>query len=220
MNTNRGILRLARTGGALAALLVFDAHAADLTLYADDDYQGRALSVVIDQRQLGVMNFDDRTSSVVVERGSWTLCTGEDYRDQCISLEVGRYPSLGALGLDDAITSVRRQEPTSIGDFRGADAVLQAAGADAASVVLYAGNGYSGGSRGIEAPQARLETAPFHGAAISAVIARGEWSLCSDADFKGECVRLGPGKYPSLESYGLERGAASVRPADAPRTPK
>jgi hypothetical protein len=123
------------------------------------------------------------------------------------------------MGLDDAITSVRRQESTSIGDFRGADAVLRSAGSDAASVVLFAGNGYSGGSRGIEASQPELESSPFHGAAISAVIARGQWNLCSDAGFKGECVTLGPGKYPSLEQFGLERGAASVRPADASNGP-
>lgn len=202
-----------------ALLLAGHARAADITLYADDDYQGRALSVVIDQRQLGVMNFDDRTSSVVVERGSWVLCSGEDYREQCVTLEPGRYPSLAALGLDDAITSVRRQGETSIGDFRGADAVLEAAGRDAASVVLYAGNDYSGGSRGIDAPQPALESAPFHGAAISAVIARGQWNLCSDAGFEGECVTLGPGKYPSLEQFGLDHGAASLRPADAVRNP-
>jgi hypothetical protein len=202
-----------------ALLLAANATAADITLYAEDDYQGRALSVVIDQRQLGVMNFDDRTSSVVVERGSWTLCSGEDYRDQCITLEPGRYPSLGALGLDDSVTSVRRRDTASIGDFRGADAVIQSAGHDAASVVLYAGNDYSGGSRGIVTSQPELVEAPFHGAAVSAVIARGQWNLCSDAGFKGECVTLGPGKYPSLESYGLDRGVASVRPADAVRSP-
>lgn len=201
-----------------ALLLAGHATAADITLYADDDYQGRALSVVIDQRQLGVMNFDDRTSSVVVERGSWMLCSGEDYREQCITLETGRYPSLAALGLDNAVTSVRRQGQTSIGEFQGAEAVIESAGHDAASVVLYAGNEYSGGSRGIVASQPELAEAPFHGAAISAVIARGQWNLCSDADFKGECVTLGPGKYPSLENYGLDRGAASVRPADAPRS--
>ncbi len=200
-------------------LLLNEAQAADLTLYDADDYQGRAVSVIIDQRQLGVLNFDDRASSAVVEKGNWILCTGEDYRDQCVTLQPGRYASLSALGLDDAITSVRRQEQASIGEFRGADEVLRSAGRDAASVVLYAGSEYSGGSRGIEAPQTDLESAPFHGAAISAVIARGTWHLCSDADFKGPCVTLGPGKYPSLEGYGLERGAASVRPADTVRSP-
>ncbi len=104
------------TGYLLAgALLANAAAAAELTLYAEDDYQGRALGVVIDERQLGVLNFDKRASSVVVENGAWVLCTGEDYSGQCITLEPGRYASLKALGLNDAITSVRRRDPANLG---------------------------------------------------------------------------------------------------------
>ncbi len=44
------------------AFLATAASAAELTLYADQDFQGRPLSVVIDERQLGVRNFDDRAS--------------------------------------------------------------------------------------------------------------------------------------------------------------
>ena len=53
--------------------------AADLTLFANDDYQGRALGVVIDERRLGVLNFDGRASSVVVEKDTWVLCSDEAY---------------------------------------------------------------------------------------------------------------------------------------------
>src|SRR6187399_2440256 len=80
------------------ALFAANAIGADLTLYADDDYQGRALGVVIDERTLGVLNFDKRASSVVVENNAWVLCTGEEYTGQCITLEPGRYASLQALG--------------------------------------------------------------------------------------------------------------------------
>ena len=97
--------------GLLGALLGSGAFAADLTLYANDDYQGRTLSVVIDERQLGVLNFDDRASSVVVEKGSWVLCTDEDFSGRCVTLDPGRYASLQALGLNDEITSVRRPRP-------------------------------------------------------------------------------------------------------------
>src|SRR6185503_7121986 len=100
--------------GALSAGNVV---AAELTLYADDDYQGRSVGVVIDERQLGVLNFDDKTSSVVVEGGAWVLCSGEEYSGECITLEPGRYASLQALGLDNAITSVRRREPATVGTF-------------------------------------------------------------------------------------------------------
>jgi hypothetical protein len=92
--------------------------AADLVLYADDQFQGRPLNVVIDLRQLGSLNFNDRASSVVIEQGAWVLCTEEDFSGRCVTLEPGRYPSLQALGLDDTITSVRRRDEVSLGVFR------------------------------------------------------------------------------------------------------
>ena len=156
--TNRGISRLACTGGALAALLVLDAHAADLTLYADGDYQGRALSVVIDQRQLGVMNFDKRASSVVIENGTWVLCSGEDYSGRCVTLEPGRYASLQALGLEDDVTSVRRRDPADVGIYSEAGATAQADRLEAASVVLFAADQYGGAAHGVDASQPDLRS--------------------------------------------------------------
>ena len=196
--------RACRIGYLLAGtLLTAGAHAADLTLYTDDDFQGRALGVVIDERQLGVLNFAKRASSVVVEKGAWILCTNEDYGGQCITLEPGRYASLQALGLDDAVTSVRRRDKADIGVFSEPR--------KAADIVLYASNDYAGASRSIEGTQHSLQRE-----ASSAVIASGKWELCSDAQFQGSCVTLGPGKYPALKDYGLARGATSVRRAPEP----
>jgi Beta/Gamma crystallin len=96
--------------------------AADLTLYSDDGFQGRPLNVVIDMPQLGSLNFNDRASSIVIEKGAWVLCTGEDFSGKCVTLEPGRYGSLKDLGLDDAITSVRHRDAQSPGIFTDAQA--------------------------------------------------------------------------------------------------
>jgi hypothetical protein len=101
----------------LAGLLSPLAGAADLVLYAEDDFQGRPVSVVIDMRQLGTLNFNDRASSVVIEKGAWVLCSDEDFSGTCITLEPGRYSSLKELGLEDTVTSVRRRDEVSIGVF-------------------------------------------------------------------------------------------------------
>jgi hypothetical protein len=93
------------------------ARAADLTLYTDGDFNGRPLNVVIDLRQLGSLNFNDRASSVVIEKGAWILCTEEEFTGRCVTLEPGRYGSLRDLGLDDSITSVRRRDQVSPGIF-------------------------------------------------------------------------------------------------------
>jgi hypothetical protein len=103
---------------AFAALAAASAAGAgDLTLYTDGQFEGRPLNVVIDLRQLGTLNFNDRASSVVIEKGAWVLCTEEDFKGNCITLEPGRYPSLRELGLEDTVTSVRRRDAVSPGVF-------------------------------------------------------------------------------------------------------
>jgi beta/gamma crystallin len=208
----------------LACLLVANgAAAADLTLYAEDDYQGRGLGVVIDEKQLGVLNFDDRASSVVVENGTWILCSGEEYSGECITLEPGRYASLQALGLDNAVTSVRRRDPANVGTFGRIEAAPKGSQSPrpapqlAGDIVLYAANDYSGASQLADESQADVRADLSQGKANSTVIAAGTWELCDDTFYRGQCVTLGPGKYPSMEHYGLTRGVASARRAsDAP----
>jgi hypothetical protein len=209
--------RIRRVGYLLSgALIANGVAAAELTLFADDDYQGRALGVIIDERQLAVLNFDKRASSVVVENGAWVLCTGEDYKGQCITLEPGRYASLQALGLNDAITSVRRRDPASIGTFGPVEATAtRSASRDAADIVLFASDDYRGASHPRDQSLADLPSETLQSKATSAVIAGGEWELCDDTFYRGQCVTLGPGKYPSLEKYGLTHGVSSVRRAGA-----
>lgn len=110
-------MNTARLGVFAFGVAASVAGAADLTLYTDGDFQGRPLNVIIDMRQLGSMNFDDRASSVVIDKGAWVLCTGEDFSGNCVTLEPGRYGSLEELGLDDTITSVRRRDAVSPGVF-------------------------------------------------------------------------------------------------------
>jgi hypothetical protein len=101
----------------VAGLLAPVAGAADLVLYSEGDFQGRPVNVVIDMRQLASLNFNDRASSVVIEKHAWVLCTGEDFSGTCVTLEPGRYSSLKELGLDDGVTSVRRRDEVSLGVF-------------------------------------------------------------------------------------------------------
>jgi hypothetical protein len=110
---NRKLIACAIAAGVLSS----GAGAADLVLYAEGDFQGRPVNVVIDMRQLASLNFNDRASSVVIEKDAWVLCTGEDFSGTCVTLEPGRYSSLKELGLEDAVTSVRRRDEVSLGVF-------------------------------------------------------------------------------------------------------
>jgi uncharacterized protein YcfJ len=91
-----------------AAGLAFTAQAtAQVTFYEHEGFQGRSFST---QRQVGNFEkagFNDRASSVVVLNERWEVCQDSRFEGKCIVLRPGRYPSLGAMGLNDRVSSVR-----------------------------------------------------------------------------------------------------------------
>ena len=58
-------------------------------------------------RDLSTLGFNDKTSSLVINRGRWLLCDQGDYKPPCINLGPGRYRRLADYGLNDAISSLR-----------------------------------------------------------------------------------------------------------------
>jgi uncharacterized protein YcfJ len=79
-----------------------------VTFYEHEGYRGRAFMTdesVGDMRQRG---FNDRASSVIVDRGQWEACEDPRFRGRCVVLRHGSYDSLRGMGLNDRISSVRR----------------------------------------------------------------------------------------------------------------
>lgn len=91
---------LATIGAAMPA-------SAQITFYEHDGYRGRTFTAngaVPDFTRYG---FNDRASSVVVDRGRWEVCEDARYGGRCTVLRRGSYDSLGYLGFSDRISSVR-----------------------------------------------------------------------------------------------------------------
>ncbi len=83
--------------------------------------------------------------------------------------------------------------------------------ASAAEITLWEGPGFRGHSYSSNRTIANFGDVGFNDRASSIVIRSGSWQLCSDAYFRGRCVTLAAGKYPSLASMGLENSVSSVR---------
>lgn len=62
-------------------------------------------------RDLSRKGFNDRASSVVVERGQWEVCEDANFRGQCMVLRRGSYETLRGMGLNNRISSVRPLKP-------------------------------------------------------------------------------------------------------------
>ena len=95
--------------GASALLLSANA-LAQITFYEGEEFRGRSFTT--DKR---VWNFDrfgfnDRASSVVVDRGRWEVCEDSRFEGRCVILRRGSYDSLRQMGLDNRISSVRPVE--------------------------------------------------------------------------------------------------------------
>ncbi|HEX7327597.1 MAG TPA: beta/gamma crystallin family protein [Casimicrobiaceae bacterium] len=92
----------------LAVLLAAcTAASAQVTLYEQPGLRGRAFSTNGAIPNLERRGFNDRASSVVVQRGRWELCSDEQFRGQCVFVERGQYPSLAAMGMNNRVSSLR-----------------------------------------------------------------------------------------------------------------
>lgn len=81
---------------------------AQITFYEHDGWRGRAFTTAADVRNFSSMGFNDRASSVVVERGQWEVCDDNRFGGNCMVLRRGSYESLSGMGMNDRISSVRR----------------------------------------------------------------------------------------------------------------
>jgi uncharacterized protein YcfJ len=93
---------------AVATLLATSHAAAQLTLYSQEGLRGRAFAVNGTIDNFDGSGFNDRASSLVVQRGQWEVCEDAYFNGRCTVLRPGQYPSLGAMGLNNRVSSVRR----------------------------------------------------------------------------------------------------------------
>ena len=90
------------------AALAFAAHAsAQITFYEGEGFHGRTFATDRPVANFARVGFNDRASSVVVDRGRWEVCEDARFQGRCVVLRRGSYDSLHAMGMDNRISSVR-----------------------------------------------------------------------------------------------------------------
>jgi len=197
---------LLRNALAVAAVAIATPAAAQVTFYEREGFQGRSFTT---ERQIGNLErlgFNDRASSVEVLGALWELCDDAGFSGRCVVLRPGRYASLAAMGLNDRVSSVRAvSRDARIDDDRSAPAPV------AAQVTFYEREGFQGRSFTTDKQIGNFERFGFNDRASSAVVRSGRWEICEDFRFRGRCVVLRPGQYPSLAALGLNDRVSSVR---------
>jgi uncharacterized protein YcfJ len=84
----------------------------------------------------------------------------------------------------------------------------------AAQVTFYERDSFQGRSFTTEQRVRDFARYGFNDRASSVVVARERWEVCEDAQYRGRCVVLRPGRYASLAAMGLNNRISSVRTVD------
>lgn len=92
----------------LAAALVTAQASAQVTFYAAEGFRGPSFTASGEAPNFEPFGFNDRASSVIVQKGRWEVCEDAYFRGRCTIVSPGQYPSLASLGLNNRVSSLRR----------------------------------------------------------------------------------------------------------------
>jgi uncharacterized protein YcfJ len=102
---------------AFAAALAAPSALAQVTLYSADNFNGASYPINWDTPNLDPYGFNDRTNSVIIDRGRWEFCQDAYFSGRCTVLTPGQYPSLAAMGLSNSVSSIRKAAPNVAGGY-------------------------------------------------------------------------------------------------------
>jgi uncharacterized protein YcfJ len=91
---------------------------------------------------------------------------------------------------------------------------LAAAHAASAGVTFYQHPDFSGRSFTARGPVANFMEYGFNDKASSVTVSGEPWEVCDDIAFRGRCIILRPGDYPSLREIGIGNRISSARQID------
>jgi len=98
---------------------------------------------------------------------------------------------------------------------------LVATVASAAELTLFEHDHFQGRRFAVNGSISNLAEAGFNDRTSSVAVRSGTWQVCEDVYFRGRCVTLQPGEYPSLRPLGMNDRVSSARELSgwAPRQP-
>ena len=92
---------------AITSLLAVQQVVAQIVFYEQEGFRGRTFAANGTVNNLDGTGFNDRASSAIVQGGEWQICEDAYFRGRCLILRPGQYGSLGAMDMNNRISSVR-----------------------------------------------------------------------------------------------------------------
>lgn len=192
----------------LALASIGAAHAAEITLFEDADFQGRSITLRGPVDNFDRNGFNDVASSMIIRSGSWILCTDAYYGGRCSTFGPGRYRQLDR-GLADAVSSVRPAGYAPPPPPRPGPPPPPPQGGPA-SIQLFEQRNFGGRSITLTGNASNFDPLGFNDRADAVIVRGSVWRLCSDAYMRGQCHDFPPGRYNDLGSLGGQVSSAAI----------
>ncbi|WP_321487934.1 beta/gamma crystallin-related protein [uncultured Hyphomonas sp.] len=181
-------------------------------LYSNAGFRGEALRIDGAVPSLGRIGFNDRASSIVINRGVWEVCVDANFRGRCEIIDTST-GHLNAYRLNDNISSLRpagygRDRREDRWDDRRDDRRGDWGGRQ--GVVLFPDSNQRGPAIEIDQDVADLSHYRFNDKASSFYVGSGTWQVCEHANYRGRCEILTAGA-GDLGQIRMNDNISSVR---------
>ena len=176
-----------------------------IELFAAPALQGNSTRLGRDMSDFVQIGFNNRAASVQVEAGTWQLCSDSNYLGECRVFGPGRYDDLGPQ-LTRKLSSARLM-PAGEAAAQPSHSVrpLRAEG----DIELFGAHDFGGTRVALARDVHTLREIDFNDSIGSIIVHNGQWEFCVHAEFRGQCVVYGPGRYTHLGS--LDKAISSLR---------
>ena len=182
-----------------------------LTLFDAQNFRGRSYSTQGEVRNLADAGFNDMAVSIRVDGGRWQVCTDSDFRGQCLTLD--RNDGQLAPIFARQISSIRRL--SGGGGYPGGE--YQSGGNprggyqnQTPTLTLFDDQNFRGRSYAAQQEIRNLADVGFNDMAVSVRVDGGRWQVCTDKNFRGQCMILD--RNTSQLATNFLRQISSIRP--------
>lgn len=184
-----------------------------ITIYEHGSFGGRGVSLNGPVASFESIGMNDTVSSLIVRGGVWELCVHANFQPPCRQFGPGDHSAVGE-DFNDQFSSAR--PVNSVSSYPGTSAPTYPSGPPVygdpnADVVVFSGDNFRGGSRTLTGRVDSFESIGFNDSVASIIVNRGTWQFCTDANYRGNCQSLSPGRYASLDG-SLRNQISSARP--------
>jgi len=177
-----------------------------VTMFDSPDLRGRSMPVRGEVPNFAQTGFNDLAQSMVVQSGTWEFCQHRNFGGQCRVFGPGEYRYLDR-SFQRQISSARviSNDGGGMGRGRGRERDRDGDGrpdgdARRDGVELFSTAGFNGERSQVRDEVRNMEEMNFNDRAASLIVHSGQWEFCQHADFRGQCLTYGPGRYDRLGS--------------------